>query len=62
MYFQAKYLTKKTTAGSVEAVKSLDDILVQLAVSLFHSSWKQCWQPVMQERRTVEHVFSILSA
>ncbi|XP_013408410.1 DNA polymerase delta subunit 2-like [Lingula anatina] len=31
---QAKYLTKKTTAGSVDAVKSLDDILVQLACSM----------------------------
>ncbi|KAK6187898.1 hypothetical protein SNE40_005824 [Patella caerulea] len=28
---KAKYLTKKTAAGSVEAIKSLDDVLVQLA-------------------------------
>ena len=31
--FQAKYLTKKTVAGSVDAIKSLDESLVQLAVS-----------------------------
>ncbi|WAQ97312.1 DPOD2-like protein [Mya arenaria] len=30
---KAKYLTKKTVAGSVEAIKSLDDCLVQLAAS-----------------------------
>lgn len=28
---KAKYLTKKTTAGSVDAIKSLDDALVQLS-------------------------------
>ncbi len=33
-YFpQAKYLTKKTAAGSIEAIKNLDDCLIQLAVS-----------------------------
>ena len=31
---QAKYLTKKTAAGSIEAVKALDDKLIQLAVSM----------------------------
>ena len=31
---KAKYLTKKTTAGTVEAVKALDDVLVQLAASM----------------------------
>lgn len=31
---KAKYLTKKTVAGSVEAIKSLDDSLVQLAGSM----------------------------
>ena len=31
---KAKYLTKKSAAGTVEAVKSLDDVLVQLAASL----------------------------
>lgn len=30
---QAKYLTKKTQAASVEAVKMLDEILLQLCVS-----------------------------
>lgn len=30
---QAKYLTKKTQAASVEAVKMLDEILLQLSVS-----------------------------
>ena len=30
---QAKYLTKNKEAGSVEAIKSLDDVLVQLVVS-----------------------------
>ena len=30
---QAKYLTKKTVAGSVDAIRSLDESLVQLAVS-----------------------------
>lgn len=30
---QAKYLTKKTQAASVEAVKILDEILLQLCVS-----------------------------
>lgn len=30
---KAKYLTKKTVAGSVDAIKSLDDTLVQLAAS-----------------------------
>ncbi|KAL4239352.1 DNA polymerase delta subunit 2 [Mactra antiquata] len=30
---KAKYLTKKTVAGSVDAIKSLDDCLVQLAAS-----------------------------
>ena len=29
---KAKYLTKKTMAGSVEAIKALDGLLVQLAV------------------------------
>lgn len=29
---QAKYLTKKTQAASVEAVKMLDEILLQLSV------------------------------
>ena len=35
MYFysQAKYLTKKPQAASVEAVKMLDEILLQLSVS-----------------------------
>lgn len=32
-YSQAKYLTKKTQAASVEAVKMLDEILLQLSVS-----------------------------
>ncbi|XP_041363525.1 DNA polymerase delta subunit 2-like [Gigantopelta aegis] len=31
---KAKYLTKKTAAGSVEAIKNLDDVLVQLASSV----------------------------
>lgn len=30
---RAKYLTKRTVAGSVEAVRALDDLLAQLAVS-----------------------------
>lgn len=30
---QAKYLTKKAQAASVEAVKMLDEILLQLSVS-----------------------------
>lgn len=29
---QAKYLSKKTAAGSVDAVKTLDDVFTQLAV------------------------------
>ena len=33
MQFQAKYLTRNTVAGSVDAVKSLDDYIMQLAVS-----------------------------
>jgi len=32
--FQAKYLTKKTQAGSVEAIRLLDELLLQLVVSL----------------------------
>ncbi|KAK6468454.1 DNA polymerase delta subunit 2-like [Huso huso] len=32
--WQAKYLTKKTQAGSVEAIRMLDEILVQLAASV----------------------------
>ena len=32
-FLQAKYLTKKTVAGSVDAIRSLDESLVQLAVS-----------------------------
>ena len=32
-FFQAKYLTKKSEAASVEAVKTLDDVFVQLSVS-----------------------------
>ena len=32
-FFQAKYLAKKSSAGSVEAMKSLDDIMFQLSVS-----------------------------
>ena len=32
--WQAKYLTRNTMAGSVEAIKSLDDFLLQLAVSV----------------------------
>lgn len=32
--FQAKYLTKKTQAGSVEAIRVLDELLLQLVVSL----------------------------
>ena len=31
---KAKYLTKKTTAGTVDAVKSLDDVLVQISASV----------------------------
>lgn len=33
LFSQAKYLTKKTQAASVEAVKMLDEILLQLSVS-----------------------------
>lgn len=33
IFSQAKYLTKKTQAASVEAVKMLDEILLQLSVS-----------------------------
>jgi hypothetical protein len=29
---QAKYLSKKTAAGSVDGVKALDDVFTQLAV------------------------------
>ena len=39
-WFQAKYLTKNTTASSVDAVKSLDDILVQLTVSTRYMYFK----------------------
>ncbi|KFQ32111.1 DNA polymerase delta subunit 2, partial [Mesitornis unicolor] len=35
---KAKYLTKKTQAASVEAVKMLDEILLQLCVSVFFFS------------------------
>lgn len=31
---QAKYLTKKTQAGSVDAIRLLDDLLLQLVVSI----------------------------
>ena len=34
-YLQAKYLTRNIQAGSVDAIKQLDDALVQLGVSLF---------------------------
>lgn len=34
-YLKAKYLTKKTQAGSVEAIRLLDELLVQLVVSIF---------------------------
>lgn len=33
--YQAKYLSKKTAAGSVDAVKTLDDVFTQLAVRIF---------------------------
>lgn len=33
IFFQAKYQTKKTQAGSVEAVRQLDELLLQLVVS-----------------------------
>lgn len=32
---KAKYLTKKTQAGSVEAIRLLDELLMQLVVSVF---------------------------
>ncbi|KAK2182621.1 hypothetical protein NP493_345g04035 [Ridgeia piscesae] len=35
---KAKYLTKKTDAASVEAIRSLDDVLVQLALRLLKAS------------------------
>lgn len=31
--FKAKYLTKKSQAGSVEAIRLLDELLLQLVVS-----------------------------
>lgn len=33
--YQAKYLSKKTAAGSVDAVKTLDDVFTQLAVRIY---------------------------
>lgn len=33
-FSQAKYLTKKTQAGSVDAIRLLDELLLQLVVSL----------------------------
>lgn len=51
---QAKYLTKKTQAASVEAVKMLDEILLQLCVSVQSGTglarqlgtfWERNWLP-----------------
>lgn len=38
-YVKAKYLTKKTQAGSVDAIRLLDELLVQLVVSISQSSY-----------------------
>lgn len=38
-HVKAKYLTKKTQAGSVEAIRLLDELLVQLVVSISQSSY-----------------------
>lgn len=34
LFLKPKYLTKKTQAGSVEAIRLLDELLLQLVVSL----------------------------
>ena len=39
-FLQAKYLTRNTQAKSVDAIKQLDDLLVQLGVRIY-PSWKQ---------------------
>ena len=42
IFLQAKYLTRNTQAKSVDAIKQLDDLLVQLGVRIYFS-WKQTW-------------------
>lgn len=42
---QAKYLSKRKSAASVDAIKALDDFLMQLVVSI----WQVCESITAQE-------------